>query len=309
MDTGKMRCFLTVVEHMSFSRAAEALYISQSAVSKKIASLEAEIGAPLFIRGSKELSLTPAGKAALKYIETILKISDEMEEELSSMPDSNFSEVVVRSDPFSNRAGFYEIMYGLEMVCPRLKIRKERLSSDAYSDICKGKYALVVAYWAGKPPQSVLSHVLKKDRLAVVVRADNPLSDREKVSLRDLSAESWVFPDKYTTLFDYCSELFRDAGFWPKIAFTEHMLMTGIAPRIIENGCVALIPETVAENIGSPHIRTVRLNAEYPVDMMFFYKPGKNRNFSRVIRYMTGEEVSRLENGGVLNGPQATRKL
>ncbi len=298
-----MKCFLTVAEHMSFSKAAEALYISQSAVSKKIASLEEEIGAPLFIRSAKEICLTPSGKVALKYIEMILRISDEMDEELSLMPDSNFSEVVVRSGPFSNRAGFYEIMYGLEKACPKLKIRRERLGSDAYADICKGKYALVVSYWAGKPPQSVLSHVLKKDRLAVVMRTDNPAARMESVSLRDLSAESWVFPDRFTTLFDFCSEMFRDAGFWPRIAFTEHMLMTGIAPRVIENGCVALLPETVANNIGSPHIRTLRLDAEYPVDMMFFYKPVRNRNIKSVIRYMTGEAAAHFENGGVLINP------
>jgi hypothetical protein len=124
------------------------------------------------------------------------------------------------------------------------------------------------------------------------MRSDNPLLSRDSVSLRDLAAENWVFPDKFTTLFDYCSEMFRSAGFWPRVAFTEHMLMTGVVPRVIENGCVALVPTIVANNIGSPHIKTMRLEQDYPVNMMLFYKPGKNRNLSSIVRYLSSIDTT-----------------
>lgn len=60
-DTQK-KCFLAVSEHLSFSKAASVLYVSQPAVSKNITSLENELGASLFLRQGKVIELSPAGE-------------------------------------------------------------------------------------------------------------------------------------------------------------------------------------------------------------------------------------------------------
>ena len=56
-----LRIFTVVAEYMSFSRAAQALYVSQPAVSKAVRELEHQLGVPLFERGGGKLSLTEAG--------------------------------------------------------------------------------------------------------------------------------------------------------------------------------------------------------------------------------------------------------
>jgi len=60
-----LRAFEAVARHMSFSRAAEELHVTQAAVSQQIKALEAEIGAPLFRRSGRNLSLTRAGQVGL----------------------------------------------------------------------------------------------------------------------------------------------------------------------------------------------------------------------------------------------------
>ena len=61
MNTQQLESFLTVAEHLNFARAAEALNITQSAVSRQIHALETELGTKLFHRTSRSVVLTPAG--------------------------------------------------------------------------------------------------------------------------------------------------------------------------------------------------------------------------------------------------------
>jgi len=64
----RLRAFAAVARAGSFSRAADALYVSQPAVSKHVASLEAELGTPLVVRRRSGLRLTPAGEVLADYV-------------------------------------------------------------------------------------------------------------------------------------------------------------------------------------------------------------------------------------------------
>jgi len=68
MTDSQQKCFLSVAEHRSFSKAASALYVSQPAVSKNISMLESELGATLFDRQGKLVTLTGAGEIFLKFL-------------------------------------------------------------------------------------------------------------------------------------------------------------------------------------------------------------------------------------------------
>lgn len=64
----RLKAFAALAREGSFSRAAEALYVSQPAVSKHIASLERELGTPLATRGARAATLTPAGQVLADYV-------------------------------------------------------------------------------------------------------------------------------------------------------------------------------------------------------------------------------------------------
>src|SRR6188472_2303403 len=64
----RLRAFAAVARQRSFSRAAEELYVTQPAVSKHVASLEAELGKQLVVRDRKALALTPAGETLADYV-------------------------------------------------------------------------------------------------------------------------------------------------------------------------------------------------------------------------------------------------
>ncbi len=85
MNTAVMKTFCDLVDMGSFSRAAEANGISQSAVSQQVAGLERELGTPLLIRGDRFAMPTDAGKAFYRGAKDILRRYDEMVAQVRNM--------------------------------------------------------------------------------------------------------------------------------------------------------------------------------------------------------------------------------
>ncbi len=80
IDLHKLRIFSTVARLSSFTRAADALHMTQPTVSQQLAMLEASLGAPLIERDTRHLRLTPAGTVLLAYAEKLLALTSEAAE-------------------------------------------------------------------------------------------------------------------------------------------------------------------------------------------------------------------------------------
>ncbi|HET7637686.1 MAG TPA: LysR family transcriptional regulator, partial [Ktedonobacteraceae bacterium] len=70
----QLSVFRTVAEHLSYTRAAEALYLSQPAVTQQIRTLELMLGQRLFARRGRGIMLTPAGQELLRHVERLLML-------------------------------------------------------------------------------------------------------------------------------------------------------------------------------------------------------------------------------------------
>ena len=80
----KMQTLLAVVEAQNFTRAAQALSMTQPAVSHHIKQLEEELGAPLFVRSKTGLRLTPQGEIAVKYARRLKALDEKLHLELEN---------------------------------------------------------------------------------------------------------------------------------------------------------------------------------------------------------------------------------
>ncbi|MDE7256422.1 MAG: LysR family transcriptional regulator, partial [Clostridia bacterium] len=84
MELRELKYFLTVAKEESISKAAETLFITQPNLSRQMRNLEKEIGQQLFIRGSRKITLTEAGRLLYKRAEEILDLYNKTESELSA---------------------------------------------------------------------------------------------------------------------------------------------------------------------------------------------------------------------------------
>ena len=85
MADRRLQVFHAVARHLSFTRAAEALFMTQPAVTFQIKQLEEQFNTRLFERGHGGIALTPAGEMVLEYAERILALSAELETRIGEM--------------------------------------------------------------------------------------------------------------------------------------------------------------------------------------------------------------------------------
>lgn len=94
MELMQIRYFLSIAEHLSFTRAASALYVSQPTISKQLALLEDELGVKLFNRNSRGVQLTENGRALYADFKEALHLIDRSVQNLKSNDDTEGQIVV-----------------------------------------------------------------------------------------------------------------------------------------------------------------------------------------------------------------------
>jgi len=125
MELSQLEVFLAVARERRFSRAAEKLFRTQSAVSQTIRKLEDELGEALFDRSSREGVLTDAGKVLLEYAEKLINLRSEAAESLTELRELQKGKLVIAANEFT-------VLYLLPVLAefrrlhPMIKITVER---------------------------------------------------------------------------------------------------------------------------------------------------------------------------------------
>src|SRR5260370_4625988 len=101
MDLGQLEVFLTVVREGKFSRAAEKLHRTQSAVSQSIHKLEEDVGEPLFDRSSRDGLMTHAGRVLQEYAERLLNLPDDSTRALGELRHVHSGKLSIAANEFT----------------------------------------------------------------------------------------------------------------------------------------------------------------------------------------------------------------
>lgn len=99
MDTRKLKHFIAITEHGSFHRAAEAVHLSQSALSRSIQSLEEELGVTLFDRTGSRAKITPAGTVLLGNARRLLVETHELIRDMARFHEGHLGSIALAVSP------------------------------------------------------------------------------------------------------------------------------------------------------------------------------------------------------------------
>jgi DNA-binding transcriptional LysR family regulator len=246
MDLSQLEVFLTVARERRFSRAAEKLYRTQSAVSQTIRKLEQEIGEPLFDRTSREGVLTDAGRVLQEYAEKLLNLRQDAQEALVEMRELQKGKLAIAANEFT-ALYLLPVLAEYRRLYPTIKITVQRaLGSHIPDDILKHNVELGVLSYHPQEPQ-LQSAVVYLDELVLVVPPGHPLASAPEVSVRQLGAESFVAHIVTSPYRDKVIEAFRRHK-TPLHMDVELPTLQAIKRFVSMGNGVALVPEISVEN-------------------------------------------------------------
>jgi len=245
MDLSQLEVFLAVAHERRFSRAAEKLYRTQSAISQSIRKLEQELGEPLFDRSSRDGVLTDAGRVLQEYAEKLLNLRTDARDALAELKHLQTGKLAISANEFT-ALYLLPVLAEFRRLHPMVKIAVHRsLGSRIPDDVLRHNSELGVLTYDPQDSQ-FRSTVVFHDELVFVVPPSHPLANQPQVSIRQLGAESFVahnvpspYRDKVLQAFQrHKTPLHMDVEL-PTLQAIKRFVVTG-------NG-VALVPEMSVE--------------------------------------------------------------
>jgi DNA-binding transcriptional LysR family regulator len=263
LDPLSLVYFNAVARDCSLNRAAKGLRASQPAVSRRIQQLEHEMGASLFVRRSTGVSLTPAGKALLRYSDELQRLTDEAHTVIKRFSGKKTHEV---------RIGFYQpaapllapILHRLRSQHPAISVVPFELVPAALIDgLREGTIDLALPGYAERQLLAEFSGVrIPSAALTFVLPLGHKFANRKLLNLAEVKDECMVamaeteFPGCHSLIVEMC----RQAGYAPKIHVDAHTMTEAVA-HVIAGNCITLLPESAIAIPLAAEVSLVRCDA------------------------------------------------
>jgi DNA-binding transcriptional LysR family regulator len=226
MDTDSLRTFLATAQLASFSLAAEQLYLTQPAVSKRIAALEQELGAKLFDRIGRQVSLTEAGRALLERAHVILRDVEDTRRLIADLSGTVSGRLSIGTSHHIGLHRLPPVLRRYSAASPAVELDLHFMDSeDACRAVLAGDLELGIVTLPPQAMPGLARRLIWPDPLAIVVGRDHPLSNSEPPTLDTLSAYTAILPAPGT----YTRELLEQA-----LAPRRLTLKTGMTTNYLE---------------------------------------------------------------------------
>jgi len=227
MEFAALKAFVAVAETGSFSVAAERLFLTQPAVSKRIAALESELDARLFDRIGRTVTLTERGVALLPRAQHML-----MELEDSIRAISNLSGKVGGTLRFatSHHIGLHRLPPSLKRFTqahPQVRLDIQFMDSEAACMAVEhGELELGIVTLPPEPSSNLTTEVIWQDPLGIVVSPNHPLTGKPAVTLTELAQHAAILPATNTYTRQIAEQAFARLGLALQIALSTNYLET-----------------------------------------------------------------------------------
>ena len=194
MELRTLRYFVAVAEELHFGRAAARLHMSQPPLSRAIKQLETDLGAALLHRSAAGVTLAPAGAVLLDEARALLDQADQVRVRVASAAGAATLTVGILAD--STDRGGTRLAAAFRRRHPGVEVRVRE--TDLTDPTCGVRTGLVDIALTRAPfdETGLTVHELRADPVGAVLRADDPLARRDRLTLADLAERRWFrFPE------------------------------------------------------------------------------------------------------------------
>ena len=264
MNLKHLSYFVDISKRESFTKAADDIYVSQSALSKSVKSLEQELNVTLIDRTSKSFNLTEEGKILFSEGEKLLQYIDESQNEIG-VP------------PVASTVYFSHLLYRFMKKYPDIDLKMSEVGANiVQTQVNSGSIdiGIVVLPMLNTENYNVIPAMTADN--ALIVNKDHPLASREEVSFKELEHEDFLILDGTYMLHDSIIRNCEIAGFYPHIT-TESSQWDFLAEMVAYNQGISILPVPIMKRFSSSEkIKMIRLKEpELPWNIGMIFKKDK----------------------------------
>ena len=195
MDTDALKTFVAIARTGGFSGAADALGRSQPAISRRIALLEAELGAPLFERLPGGVVLSQAGRVLMPHAERALAAVRDAADAMQTLRSGDSGPVEIAAVGTLASADLTATLKRFAADYPKVSLNLRTATSNQVSDLVRRGEVTIGLRYFDDPSPDLVCRSLAPEALVVVCAPEHPLAGSQIASLRDLKDEPWLgFP-------------------------------------------------------------------------------------------------------------------
>lgn len=229
MELRQLRYFLEILRHANFGRAADALHITQPALSKSLRTLEAELGVKLVERGARGVIATPYGRVLESYAAIAARELERAVEEIQALAGRGSGVVRIGGSQTFIRYFVPSAMQVLLKQENKIEfVVFEALRDDVLAALRRGEVDVaMITRREGDAADDLVLEKLVRDRICVAAASTHPLAGKPDVRLADLARYDWLLPNAREPERKMLAECMRAAGLPP--------------PRIVVEGSSSLL--------------------------------------------------------------------
>ena len=269
MDVRILRYFIACVENRTMHAAAQAVHVSQPALSKAIANLESELGVILLDRHPRGVVPTPFGQTLFRYAKMMDSDMRRAIAEIDAQRGMTRGTILIGVIPtMSSVAGL--VAQTVLTRYPGLKIKlRVAFSAELTPALLEGEVdiALVLLPNEEAPPGLTFTPLLSTGPV-IVVRKDHPLARQPRASLRELAEYPWLIPDYPASHRAIIQRAYLDAGLPPPLAAIDVSTIVFFESLIAQSDLVSVAPSTLLSARAGVDLTALQTDFIFPLEQV-----------------------------------------
>lgn len=274
MELRQLETFVRIVELGSFTRAAEELSLTQPAVTRQIASLEAELKTRLLERLGRKVALTSSGEALFRYAAEILRLTDDARRAVADVSAGLSGKMTVGASSTAATYLLPPILSRYRELYSAVELNVHTGLSAHIADLVMENAVDLGVVMGDHSRAGLKQETVGESATVVVTYPDHPLADRTAVKAEELGLSALILMEEGTNLRRYVDRLLSTAGVKEQVSM-EMDNVEAIKKMIEARLGISLLPSMAVE----AEVAAGRLAALPLADV-----PGASRTVSLIYR-------------------------
>lgn len=220
MELHQLEAFLAAAQYENMTRAADALHVTQPALSRTIARLEQELGVRLFDREGRSIRLNEFGRAARTHMEAVFAELSSMERHLRDISGELSGTIQVASS-FPNREPdfLHEAVRTFAFAHPEVRFRIWQMEPQQIRQALTENRVDLALTVPGVQSEDITWRLICTEPMGVILAKDHPLAQRATLHVADLNNERFYCNNSNSDSYDLTRTFCAQAGFAPDVCY------------------------------------------------------------------------------------------